>query len=84
MSLTPKQVARLEKALVANLNKKEKRIEDYNVNPSICKSCGDALSYAKRHNKYCSHSCAASLNNRDKIKNYVDGSYAKKKCEICE
>lgn len=83
MSLTPKQVTRLEKALVANLKKKEKRIEDYNANPSICKSCDAVFSYAKRHNKYCSHSCSARLNNRDKIKNYVDGSYSKKQCEIC-
>ena len=43
--------------------KKTKRIEQYNNNPNICKCCNKKLSYSKRRNKFCSHSCAAQINN---------------------
>ncbi|HEC64608.1 MAG TPA: HNH endonuclease, partial [bacterium] len=36
----------------------------YNKNPNLCTQCEDRLSYAKRHNKFCSSSCAATFNNK--------------------
>lgn len=35
----------------------------YEENPKICKFCGKVISYKKRINDFCSHSCAASFNN---------------------
>lgn len=43
--------------------KKEKRINQYNLNPKICQCCNIAIPYKKRMNKYCSSSCAAKINN---------------------
>lgn len=37
----------------------------YELNPKICKNCKCPLSYQKRHNKFCSRSCAATINNRN-------------------
>jgi predicted nucleic acid-binding Zn ribbon protein len=45
---------------------KEQRVELYNKNPTHCPICNKALSYEKRHNLYCSHSCAIIQNNKDK------------------
>ena len=39
------------------------RIEAYNKKPLLCFVCKKALPYEKRHNKFCSHSCSASLGN---------------------
>ncbi len=40
----------------------------YNANPTLCAYCTAPLPYLKRTNKFCSRSCAASMNNarRDK------------------
>ena len=35
----------------------------YLVNPKHCKYCGKEISYEKRNNDFCSHSCSASYNN---------------------
>lgn len=43
--------------------KYKKRLELYNVTPSLCIRCSDPLDYAKRKNIYCSHRCAASTSN---------------------
>jgi len=42
----------------------------YNKNPSKCKFCGSALSYKKRKNKFCDHSCSAS-NTKGFVRNGV-------------
>lgn len=47
---------------------KEKRIDEYNFNPSLCTECFEPMPYEKRGNKFCSSSCAASFNNRGKTK----------------
>ena len=47
--------------------RKEQRIISYNNNPKTCKFCGNALSYEKRHNTFCSSNCAASYNNTHKV-----------------
>lgn len=40
-----------------------KRVDDYQANPNHCSKCNGPLSWEKRHNKFCDHSCAASKNN---------------------
>lgn len=37
---------------------------EYEANPKICPQCNEALPQKKRHNKFCSKSCAASFNNK--------------------
>ena len=44
----------------------KERIEKYNLNPTLCASCGKAMDYDKRHNRFCSRSCAATYNNSNK------------------
>lgn len=44
-------------------NQKAQNIEDYNANPKKCKCCDTALSYEKKYNDFCGHSCAATFNN---------------------
>lgn len=43
---------------------KEKRIQEYNLHPNLCKCCDSILSYEKRNNTFCNSSCAASYNNK--------------------
>lgn len=39
---------------------------EYNTSPKICKLCGKTIPYGKRYNDYCSQSCAARFNNRNR------------------
>ena len=41
----------------------------YLENPKLCKYCGKELSYEKRENDFCNHSCAASYNNKSTCRN---------------
>lgn len=50
------------KAIVRAL--KEKRIQDYLANPNKCKFCNNNIDYGRKNNIFCSHSCAASFNNK--------------------
>jgi len=43
--------------------RKQKRIALYDDEPKRCKLCGTAISYDKRYNDFCNHSCAAAYNN---------------------
>ena len=45
---------------------------DYNNKPKKCKKCNVSLTYKQRHNKYCSNSCAASINNIGIVRNNGD------------
>lgn len=54
------------KEISANI--KQKNIDEYNLNPKVCKFCGNIIPYEKRHLSFCCHSCAASYNNSNKIK----------------
>jgi hypothetical protein len=83
MNLTPKQKDRLNKAALASRARKQKRVELYSTNPSLCSCCQKPLDYDKRKNKFCSQSCAASVNNLGKTKNYTNGRYCQKKCLHC-
>ena len=56
-------------SLKTHNEQKQKRIEEYNLNPTKCKNCGKDLDYKHRHNKFCSHSCSASFNNIGVVRN---------------
>ena len=47
---------------------KENRISQYGLDPTICENCKNPLTWKQRHNRYCSRSCGAKVNNslRDK------------------
>ncbi len=74
--------------------KKQQRIDEYYKNPSKCLSCGGLLDYNHRHNKFCDQSCAATYNNKKRIKEkrfcIVCGKELKKRsqkkfcCKECE
>lgn len=55
-----------EKATVQSQLNKQKRIYDYNTSPTLCKECTCALDYEHRKNKFCSNSCAALFNNKNR------------------
>jgi len=48
--------------------RKRKSQEVYYENPKNCKGCGKVLCYDKRRNSFCSKSCAASFNNKKRVK----------------
>jgi len=48
---------------------KQKRVEEYNLNPKLCLCCESPISYElKTSNKFCSKSCAATYNNKGRIR----------------
>ena len=68
------------KARPAQIANKQKRIDEYNVNPTLCKRCSEPIEYSKRKNKFCSHSCAATYTNN------LRGHYRseEKPCKNCD
>ena len=49
-----------------NISRRELSIKKYNKNPTTCTNCSDVLIYDKRKNKFCSKSCSASYNNKNR------------------
>lgn len=51
---------------------------NYEQSPSVCSNCSSPLPYEKRHNKFCSNSCSATFNNRNRNRKheYVE-------CPVC-
>jgi len=49
------------------IEKRDKLIIDYNNNPKKCKNCNSIIPYNKRMNSYCSSSCSATINNKNRI-----------------
>jgi predicted nucleic acid-binding Zn ribbon protein len=47
----------------------EQRVSNYNLNPKICMKCKTPIQYSKKANKFCSQSCSATFNNKNK-RNY--------------
>jgi hypothetical protein len=82
--LSPKQIERLEKANAAARQLRNDRIRNYNLSPNYCDCCRGILVYDKRHNQFCSRSCAVEVNNKGKIRNYVNGEFGIKKCLHCD
>jgi hypothetical protein len=83
MSLSPKQLDRLEKAKLANAHAFALRVSSYREDPSFCKRCKIVLEYRKRNDTFCSKSCSASHNNQGVQRNLVDGVASMKVCEQC-
>lgn len=59
--------------------RKQKRINNWNNNPKLCKFCNEPIQYDKRLNDFCNHSCAAAFNNKG-IRRH---GKAAKHCLIC-
>jgi hypothetical protein len=66
--------------LAAKLLRDEKRLESYNSSPKLCINCNCIIPYQKRQNKFCGHSCAASLTNKNREIVYTEA--AKEKLKI--
>lgn len=70
------------------------RIEKYNLNPNKCNCCNSSLPYNKKNNKFCSSSCAATLNNKkngkrsektkEKISRTLKKRYPNNNYDICK
>lgn len=45
------------------------RIKNYNLNPKLCRFCGNSFIYEKRYNTFCNHSCSAKFNNIGIVRN---------------
>ena len=57
--------------------------EKYLKNPKFCKCCGKELTYEQRKNDYCSHSCAAIINNKGVVRNGEKHEAKKHVCANC-
>lgn len=60
-----------EKFRLTAAKAKKERIDNYMLNPTLCKSCDKAMSYEGRNKKFCNNSCAAKFNNAKRIKKQV-------------
>ncbi len=58
--------------------------EQYLKDPNLCIFCKKPIPYKKRRNKFCNHSCSASFNNIDIVRNITNGNFIKKQCKECE
>lgn len=63
----PNFIENIKKTVERNILGKVKRIEEYDKSPKRCINCEKSLSYEKRRNKFCSKTCAASYNNKDRV-----------------
>lgn len=65
MTMARIEVCRLGQIAAQKIHKERylKRIEQYNLNPKLCEYCSVSISYKKRYNKFCGHSCSAKQNN---------------------
>lgn len=66
-----------------NSAKKQFRVVEYQLSPSLCKLCKNPIPYEKRKNVFCSHSCAAVFNNSGTVRNITNGKWSKKPCAYC-
>ena len=66
-----KQLNNIQKAaeLAKTANKKSRidRIENYKLDPKLCKVCSMPIDYNKQVNSFCSKNCSAGYNNRRRI-----------------
>lgn len=60
-----------------NISKSDSNIKNYELNPTRCNFCNNALSYEKKNNLFCSKSCSASFNNKLREKSH-------KECNNCK
>ena len=65
-----------ELSSVACRRARKEREEEYLKNPRVCMNCGKMIPYGERK-KFCSRSCAASYNNRERSKGNKEVRYCK-------
>lgn len=59
----------VEKASEASKLRKQERVIEYNLNPKLCLCCEKPIPYElKTSNKFCSKSCAATFNNKGRVR----------------
>lgn len=63
LSRRPQNMNCSEHFVQRNQQLKQNRIKQYNIDPTICKTCSAAIDYERRSNKFCSSSCAAKHSN---------------------
>ena len=65
MKLTPSERGKLGaiKSKERNEFLLRERLNQYAASPAVCLTCNSALSYKKRHEKFCNRSCSAKTNN---------------------
>lgn len=56
-----------QNAITAVKEKTQRLKEKYLNNPIICLNCSAPIPYDRRYNKFCSHSCAATVSNKERI-----------------
>ena len=78
-----RMVAGSRKSAAIQIQRRQHRINQYNLDPKLCKLCQSSIPYDRKINLYCSKSCAAKFNNRGIQRNYTTGLYAKKPCTYC-
>ena len=71
----------LEQGRFKQQQQKAQRIKEYNLLPEVCNRCKQPLSYKKRKNQFCSHSCAAKINSP---KGRRHGSKCRENCLRCD
>lgn len=78
-------VNKLAEQIGLDLKEFSKKItkDKYSKNPKYCKCCGKELTYEQRKNDYCSHSCAATVNNKGVIRNGEKYEPKEHKCLNC-
>lgn len=71
---------------------KQSNIDSYNKNPRKCLTCGAPIDYEHRINKFCSRSCSAKYNNKERMSDvqsrYLSslqhgGDGTKYMCRVC-
>ena len=55
-----------EQSKITSALEKQKRIDQYMKEPSICNHCSSIIKYESRKNKFCCKSCAALYNNKNR------------------
>jgi hypothetical protein len=55
-----------EAAITTIAHNKQKRIDDWDFDPKLCKFCNNPISYDKRRNEFCSQSCGAKFHNESR------------------
>lgn len=64
----PNFIRGLEKSRAMSNERKQQRILNYNKNPHRCLLCSSIIPYNKKINKFCSRTCFARYNNKNRSK----------------
>jgi hypothetical protein len=65
-----------DRSKLITVNKVTENRQNYLSNPTLCAECSGILQYEKRHNKFCSNSCSAKFNNKNRSADVYEKSRA--------